>query len=271
MISKVIKRSGYSLLFLVLIALSIYSCTKDTVALGTKATASFTITPVAGKVNTYVLQSTSQNAFGYKWDKGTGSFFNGTMVDTAYFPLKGTYTVKLLAFGRGGYDSTAQTVAVTIDDILNNPMFKLLTAKSWKLNAGVGDPIVVGTESNPSQYFAGGALANCQTDDVYTFKSDLTLTYNANGATFNAGNLSPNYSCSTDRSYQDKFTFAPGVSAGAAGIATITLPGGVPARFIGVTDVSSNNYRIISITATTMVLRSGTANETVHQFKFTGQ
>lgn len=241
--------------------------------LGTKATASFSITPVTGRVNTYVLQSTSQNAFGYQWDKGTGTFAKGKAIDTAYFPLKGTYTVKLRAFGRGGYDSTAQTVSVTVDDILNNPTFKLLTAKSWKLDARDGaNAIVVGTEANPGQYFGGGPLADCQKDDVYTFKTDMTLTYNAAGSTFNAGNIAPNFACGADRSYTNTaFTFSPSVSAG-AGIASFQLSGGAPpARFIGVTDVSSNNYRIISISATAMVLRSGTPTETVHQFKFVAQ
>lgn len=240
--------------------------------LGTRATASFTVAPVSGKVNTFALQSTSQNAFGYQWDKGTGAFAKGNQMDTAYFPLKGTYTVKLRAFGRGGYDSTAQTVSVTVDDILNNPQFKLLTAKSWKLNPDAGaNAIVVGTEANPSQYFGGGPLADCQKDDVYTFTTALKLNYSANGATFNGGNLAPNFTCGTDRSYSNvSFTFAPGTTAG-AGLATITLPGAIPTNFIGVTDISSNNYRIISISSTAMVLRSGTASETVHQFKFIAQ
>ena len=261
-------------LFLFLVpALILISCSPESESdLGTKATASFTISPVPGKVNTYALQSTSQNAFGYQWDKGNGSFVKGNQLDTAYFPLKGNYTVKLRAFGRGGYDSTAQTVSVAVDDILNNPQFKLLTAKSWKLDpAGGANAIVVGTEANPSQYFGGGPLADCQIDDVYTFTTDLKLTYRANGSTFNGGNLAPSFTCGTDRSYSNvSFTFAPGTTAG-AGLATITLPGAVPANFIGVTDISSNNFRIISISANAMVLRSGTASETVHQFKFIAQ
>lgn len=256
-----------------LVACLPFACTPDeTGELGTPATASFTITPVAGRVNTYLLQSTSQNAFGYQWDKGNGTFVKGKQTDTAYFPLKGNYTVKLRAFGRGGYDSTAQTVTVAVDDIQNNPQFKLLTAKVWRLDSTAGaNAIVVGTEANPSAYFGGGPLADCQKDDRYTFGTDFKLRYNANGATFNGGNIAPNFTCGTDRSYSDvTYTFTPGGSGG-AGLATITLPGAVPAQFIGVTDVSSNMYRIISITATTMVLRSGTPSETVHQFKFVAQ
>lgn len=260
-------------ILLLLMSTFYFGCTPDKPGdLGVKATASFTVTPVTGKVNTYALQSTSQNAFAYQWDKGNGSFAKGNALDTAYFPVKGTYTVKLRAFGRGGYDSTGQSVTVTVDDILNNPTFKLLTAKSWKLNATAGaNPIVVGTEANPSQYFGGGALTDCQTDDVYTFSTDFKLDYKANGSTLNGGNIAPNFSCGIDRSYNTTYSFAPGVAAGAAGIATITLPGTIPSQFIGVTDISSNNYRIISISATTMVLRSGTSSETVHQFKFVAQ
>lgn len=238
--------------------------------LGTPADASFTMTPVANKVNTYVLTSTSQNAWGYQWDKGNGTFVKGKQVDTAYFPLKGTYKVQLRAFGRGGYDTAAQSVTITVDDIQNNPTFQMLVAKSWKLDPADG-AIIVGTEGNPAQYFGGGALADCQKDDVYTFTPALKLNYNANGSTFNAGNIAPNFTCGNDRSYSNvSFTFSPSVSAG-AGIAGITLPGPVLPYFIGVTDVSSNNYRIISISPTTMVLRSGTTTETVHQFKFIAQ
>ena len=106
---------------ILVLTVAFFGCSPESESdLGIRATASFTVTPVAGKVNTFALQSTSQNAFNYQWDKGTGSFAKGNQMDTAYFPLKGTYTVKLRAFGRGGYDSTAQTVSVTVDDILNN-------------------------------------------------------------------------------------------------------------------------------------------------------
>ncbi len=235
------------------------------VELGAPADASFTMTPIPGQVNTYLLVSSSTNAYSHMWDKmGTGNFVQGKAVDTAYFPLRGNYTVRLRAFGRGGYDTASQSVVITVDDI-----FRLLTSKSWKLNPANAS-IIVGTEANPAEYFPGGALADCQKDDVYTFGANLKLTYNANGATFNAGNIAPNFSCATDRSYNNvDYTFSIGATG--AGLATITLPGTVPAQFIGVTDVASNNYRIISISATEMVLRSGTSTQTVHQFKFIAQ
>jgi hypothetical protein len=260
-------------LTLATIILVISGCRPDPdVELGTKPTASFTLTPIPNMVNKYLLQSTSQNAFGYQWDKGNGTFVKGKEVDTAYFPLKGTYNLKLRSFGRGGYtESDPQSVTIAVDDILSNPQFQLLTAKSWKLNPADGaNAIIVGTEANPAAYFGGGALADCQKDDVYTFTTGLKLNYNANGATFNGGNIAPNFNCGIDRSYTNvSFTFEPGATG--AGLATIKLPGAIPTNFIGVTDISSNNYRIISISATAMVLRSGTSTETVHQFKFIAQ
>src|SRR5258705_13441829 len=91
------------LLFTLAAFVLLTGCRPDSaVDLGGKATASFTLSPVAGKVNTYALQSTSINAFGYQWDKGTGAYVKGNQADTAYFPLKGTYKVQLRAFGRGG-------------------------------------------------------------------------------------------------------------------------------------------------------------------------
>ncbi|WP_207534101.1 hypothetical protein [Desertivirga arenae] len=261
-----------------LIIASLFSgCKENEGELGAAAKAAFKVTPVAGKANTYLLESTSDNAFRYQWDIGAGQGIRaGKAVDTAYYLKKGTYDIKLYAYGNGGYDVSSQQVTVTSDDlspILNNPVFQKLTAHPWKLNPASSAPVIVGTEGNPAEYFPGGPLADCQKDDIYTFafvNNDFKASYNANGSTFNAGNIAPNYSCAADRSYNNvSFTFSSTVSG--VGLATITLPGNPPANFIGVTDVSSNNYRIISISDTEMVLRSGKTNETVHQMRFVAQ
>jgi len=255
----------------------ILGCKKSVGELGQAAKASFKATPVTGKVNTFLLESTSEGAYRYQWDLNDGQgLISGDATKEAYFLKKGEYEVKLYAYGNGGYDIASQKVVVQDDDlspILNSAEFKKLTAHPWKLDPSSTAPIIVGTENNPAEYFGGGSLADCQADDVYTFaflNNDFKITYNANGATFNAGNVQPNYSCGSDRSYTNvSFTYSTVVAG--AGIASITLPGVPPEMFIGVTDVSSNNYRIISITDTEMVLRSGKANETVHQFRFIAQ
>jgi hypothetical protein len=255
----------------------ILGCKKNVGELGQAAKASFKVTEVPGKLNTFLLESTSENAYRYQWDLGDGQgLLAGDAQKEAYFLKKGEYDVKLYAYGNGGYDIATQKVVVQEDDlspILNSPEFKKLTAHGWKLDPTSLAPIIVGTENNPAEYFSGGSLSDCQKDDVYTFafvNNDFKMTYNANGSTFNAGNVQPNYACGADRSYNDvSFTYSTVVAG--AGLATITLPGAPPSIFIGVTDVSSNNYRIISITDTEMVLRSGKANETVHQFRFVAQ
>ena len=254
------------------------SCNKQNGELGTPATASFTVSPVAGKPNTFALSSKSQNAFRYQWNFGDGSALRaGKQEDTAYYPKKGTYLIKLYAYGNGGYTTDSQRVVVATDDfssIANNPTFQLLIAKTWKLDPNpTAKAVIVGTEGNPGQYYAGGPLADCQMDDTYKFSfssGNFSLVYGAAGATFNGGNIAPNYSCGADLSYTTPYTFAP--TADGDGIATITIPGFTPpTRFIGTTDITSNNFRIISINANSMVLRAGKKDETVFQFKFIGQ
>ncbi|RYY53095.1 MAG: hypothetical protein EOO09_19190 [Chitinophagaceae bacterium] len=258
---------------LLLPAMLMTGCRPDKVNdLGEPPTASFTMTPVAGKTNTYALSATAPGAWAIAWDKGTGTFTRGQAADTVYFPTKGSKTVRLRAFGTGGSSQTEESVEVLVDDLMNIPTFALLVAHPWKLDPAAGaNAVIVGTEANPSQYFGGGGLADCQLDDRYTFSfgTAASLDYNAAGATFNAGNISPNYVCGSDRSYTGQaISYSPTVPAGSAGIGMFTINATVPTRFVGVTDISSNSYRIISISETSLVLRSGTASETVHQFKF---
>ena len=72
------------------------SCTYDTTELGPKPVASFTVAPITGQTNKYLLTSTSQNAFRFDWDKANGAgYVKGRAVDTVYFPDAGTYKIKL--------------------------------------------------------------------------------------------------------------------------------------------------------------------------------
>jgi PKD repeat protein len=162
-------------------------------------------------------------------------------------------------------------VALTLADI--NNLLSGGSSKTWVLDPAPGaKAIIVGTESNPSQYFGGGTLDACQIDDKYTFSTGNKLTYNASGATFNGGNISPNYNCGSDRSYSNiSYTFGA-VTGGVAGLASIQLPQTPPTIFVGVTDVPSENvYRIIEISTTNLVLRAGNGSGTVFQMKFIPQ
>ncbi len=181
-----------------------------------------------------------------------------------------TMTLRGRIAGTGGVRleiKMKKVVSLTLADI--NLLLNGGSSKTWKLDPTPGaNAIIVGTEANPSQYFAGGALDPCQVDDRYTFTVGNLIVYNANGSTFNGGNIAPNYNCGSDRSYNNAYGFGP-VTGGVAGIAAVQLPSTPPAIFIGTTDVPPENvYRIISITANTLVLRAGNGSGTVFQFKF---
>jgi PKD repeat protein len=210
---------------------------------------------------------------------GTGKPFIGTtdIVDNNTYTVQNytatTMTLRSTLTGTGGQFleiKLKKVTGLTINDIKNILTGGAGNSKKWKLDPTPGaNPIIVGTEGSPSQYFGGGPLdTNCQSDDGYTFSSNNSLVYQANGSTFNGGNIAPNYNCGSDRSYTTTYTFGP-TTGGVAGIATIQLPGAPPNIFIGTTDVPAENmYRIIDLTPTKMTLRAGNGTNTIFQFKF---
>lgn len=89
------------------------SCLPDDVGDGNglsdnEVNAAFTITPVAGKSNTYVLNAEAEGVLGVKWDLGDGGGSAlGSIIDTVFYPDAGDYTITLTAIGRGGKTATA--------------------------------------------------------------------------------------------------------------------------------------------------------------------
>jgi hypothetical protein len=79
----------------------------------------FSITPVAGSANKFVLQATEgAGLLGVKWDLGDGAGSNpGKAVDTAFIPDAGKYTITLTAIGKGGATKTStQDLTVATSD-----------------------------------------------------------------------------------------------------------------------------------------------------------
>ncbi len=102
-------------------SIAMSSCQKDTRnnGLETPLTASFTVTPVAGRTNTYLVQNTTTNAMNTRWDFDDGNGFKtGKYVDTLFYPDAGVYNVKMQSMGKGGryYDAAAQAVTVATSD-----------------------------------------------------------------------------------------------------------------------------------------------------------
>lgn len=164
------------------------SCKYDVREMGSKPVASFTVSPVAGQTNKYLLTSTSQNAFRFDWDKANGSgYVKGNAVDTVYFADAGTYKVKLFTFGHSGIDSTSQTITVAADDPAALTPFKILTGnstKKWKLAPEAG-ALWVGPDAATTwwQNTAGDVTGrSCMFNDEYTFvKAGSAFKFDSKG------------------------------------------------------------------------------------------
>jgi PKD repeat protein len=171
------------------IAFTMGSCKYDVKELGPKPVASFDITPINGRVNTYLLSSTSANSFRYDWDKDDGAgYVRGLATDTVYFPDKGTYTIKLLSYGQSGMDSSSKQITVANDDPAAVTPFKLLTGNSsrtWKLAPEPG-ALFIGPPDFSQTWWASGAgdvtSRSCLFNDEYTFRKDgSVLQYDSKG------------------------------------------------------------------------------------------
>jgi hypothetical protein len=187
-------------LIIVLSSLVYSSCKYDLRELGPKPAASFTVSPISGQTNKYLLTSTSQNAFRYQWDKGGGAYVEGKAIDTVYFPDAGTYKVKLFVFGHNGIDSTSQTIQVANDDPAALTPFKILTGnsqKKWKLAPEAG-ALWIGPDAATTWWQNGVAdvtSRSCLFNDEYTFvKAGNQLIFDSKGDFYvdeEAGNPHP--------------------------------------------------------------------------------
>ena len=156
--------------------------------IGAAPTAAFTVTQ-GSDANHYHIVCTTSGAFMAKWDLGNGATAD-TLVTDAYYPFKGTYTITLTAFNKGGYGTTSQTVTVaTTDPNACQGNFAILTGcgtKTWKLDPNpkalhVGpDATQVYWESDASTI----AARPCLWDDEYTFNADGSFLHDDKGTIF---------------------------------------------------------------------------------------
>lgn len=170
-------------------AVALASCEYDMRDLGPKPTASFTVTPISGQTNKYLLTSTSTNAFRYDWDKAdTKGYVAGKQVDTVYFADKGTYNVKLFAYGQSGVDSAVQTITVSADDPAALTPLKLLTGNStrtWKVAPEAG-ALWIGPSDGSQTWWANSAAdvtaRSCMFNDEYKFsKTGSAFNFESKG------------------------------------------------------------------------------------------
>jgi len=97
--------------------------------------ATFTVTPVPGNDTKFVITNTTKGeSVGTRWDVGKGSGpVMGKTTDTVFYPLAGTYAIKMQALDKRGKLYNATPAAVTTTK--NDPAYDNLI-KGGKMNAG---------------------------------------------------------------------------------------------------------------------------------------
>lgn len=240
-----LKTNSLAILLIIVIGTSLHSCKKYEVkSLGPKPKASFTVTPVSGKPNTYLLTSTSTNSFRYDWDKGTGTYVQGKQVDTAYFIFSGTYTIKLFVYGQSGVDSSSQVINVPTSDPTACVGTQLgfitsCTSKKWKLDPDIG-AYKVGPNPNDGSWWQN-SLSDvisryCEFNDeyIFSFNANATFVYDNKGDFYADGYLGNNtYGCEPSSNYTESqrpwgsgtFTYSFTKNAGVAGLGQLTVKG----------------------------------------------
>lgn len=131
------------------------------------AEANFTVTDISTEEmrNTYLLESTTEGGFIYKWDLGNGiTKSSNDRVDTAFYEEKGTYTVSLTVASAGGQSVATQEVTVQQD-------------------ASVGADFVVGGDMEDESAWAFYELGSTATsyafiDGALTFSNEGTAQTN---------------------------------------------------------------------------------------------
>ena len=97
--------------------------------------ATFTATPVPGNDTKFIITNTTQGqCVGTRWDVGKGSgLVMGKTVDTVFYPLAGTYSIKMQALDKRGKLYSAVPVSITTTK--NDPAYDNLI-KGGKMNTG---------------------------------------------------------------------------------------------------------------------------------------
>ena len=92
---------------------------EEAIAPDTPLNASFTLAPVQGRTNRYLVTNTTEGAIATRWDIGTGTgWAMGRFADTVFYPDAGTYTIKMQSLNKAGvlYEAAPVTVNVATSD-----------------------------------------------------------------------------------------------------------------------------------------------------------
>lgn len=176
-----------NLLGLAALILVMFACSPemdDSVDIGqapTEDQLDFTVTPTATKPNIVEIKNTSKIVGIITWDFGNNQKGNGESAKVEY-PFKGTYTVVMTMYSKGGSTSKSKTITIANDDMsmLNTPMYTALTGgagnlegKTWVFDQYHDGHFNVGPLNNPSEIWwscpAEGKTKSCLYSQEFTF------------------------------------------------------------------------------------------------------
>ena len=254
--------------FFTLVVLSVIACRPDRdddITLGdAPALPTFSLEPVAGDSNRWVVKDLTPSAFQRLWDFQGGNPKNSAdALDTVYFAKKGTYNITLYTSLSDGSGTSNLTKKITIlnDGVPDcTPQTALLTGdcgtpgKGWTLSHDAG-AVKVGPTYDDYSWFTSTAnsLQDAQYDDRFWFAFDGQQFENRNnGASVNPWN---GYSVEPHAPGVSEFLFLEGT--GINGADQILLPDD---QFMGVWDCD-NLMTIIKLTATELIVRARIRNQ----------
>jgi PKD repeat protein len=264
------KKLIYSIFLILLLQACLVGCKEDEYELGdppTQSDAEFTFAPTSESDNDIVFTSNSPG-FMKKWDLGNGEIAEGNTVQATYI-FKGTYTVKLTVYTKGGSVSSSKTIEIAQTDLSKLPIeYTYLTGgvdypngKTWVIDATRDGHMGIGpvTAATPI-WWAAKANEKSGTglyDDKHVFRLDgLEYIHETNGDVYvntaQAGNFPGayqnlgDYTAPYDAPEGLKWTF----TANATGKFLTISSGGFIGYYAG-----TSTYEILSISETEMFIK----------------
>lgn len=173
------------------------SCKKEEVTdrglTETNLDASFVMTPVAGKMNTFLLQAKDSSYIASKWDLGNGSIVVGKMSQELFLPDAGVYTIVHYAVGKGGATfSSSQNVTIATSDpakgnLVKGGKFETAADEAFWSRITISDPAVAWTRTGGKMVATGGSWGHSAIYQAITVEANkdyrFGMTVSGSGAT----------------------------------------------------------------------------------------
>lgn len=154
--------------------------------------ASFTLTPVTGKVNTYFAQVKDSSYIGHRWDFGNGSVVNGKASQEVFLPDAGVYTITHYAVGKGGatFSANQQVTVATSDpargNLVQGGKFETAADEAKWTRLTISDPPITWTRTGGKMVAQGGSWGHSAIYQAITVEANkdyrFGMTVSGSGA-----------------------------------------------------------------------------------------